>query len=122
MNSVGGCLCDVFFFQAEDGIRDVAVTGVQTCALPIFAAHDVVVAANAVTELARDVAVLLGPAGEAPDLSGGNRRQVEGVFARIEAQRDDAVVGTDAPPELHRLVVAAERDVAEAVAVVGGNR
>src|SRR2546429_3715282 len=28
----------IFFFQAEDGIRDVAVTGVQTCALPIFAA------------------------------------------------------------------------------------
>src|SRR5687768_17724852 len=30
-----GILC-FFFFQAEDGIRDVAVTGVQTCALPIF--------------------------------------------------------------------------------------
>src|SRR5207244_9161770 len=39
------CLCDVcvfssyvrvfFFFQAEDGIRDDLVTGVQTCALPI---------------------------------------------------------------------------------------
>src|SRR5687768_18278213 len=30
-----------FFFQAEDGIRDVAVTGVQTCALPIsdYAVH-----------------------------------------------------------------------------------
>src|SRR5258708_17874911 len=27
---------DVFFFQAEDGIRDDLVTGVQTCALPIF--------------------------------------------------------------------------------------
>src|SRR3989449_11530229 len=27
--------CSCFFFQAEDGIRDVAVTGVQTCALPI---------------------------------------------------------------------------------------
>src|SRR5207249_5656817 len=26
----------VFFFQAEDGIRDRNVTGVQTCALPIF--------------------------------------------------------------------------------------
>src|SRR5437764_10687812 len=26
-----------FFFQAEDGIRDTSVTGVQTCALPIFA-------------------------------------------------------------------------------------
>src|SRR2546429_9895798 len=31
-----------FFFQAEDGIRDVAVTGVQTCALPI---HDLLVPA-----------------------------------------------------------------------------
>src|SRR2546422_2370615 len=28
--------CIFFFFQAEDGIRDVAVTGVQTCALPIY--------------------------------------------------------------------------------------
>src|SRR5206468_8880982 len=27
-----------FFFQAEDGIRDLIVTGVQTCALPIFIA------------------------------------------------------------------------------------
>src|SRR2546421_4879917 len=31
-------ICDVFFFffQAEDGIRDLIVTGVQTCALPIL--------------------------------------------------------------------------------------
>src|SRR5690242_20764981 len=29
--------CLFFFFQAEDGIRDWHVTGVQTCALPIFA-------------------------------------------------------------------------------------
>src|SRR5438067_13487341 len=27
---------DLFFFQAEDGIRDRNVTGVQTCALPIY--------------------------------------------------------------------------------------
>src|SRR5690349_23429020 len=27
----------IFFFQAEDGIRDLYVTGVQTCALPILA-------------------------------------------------------------------------------------
>src|SRR3712207_8959137 len=26
----------LFFFQAEDGIRDIGVTGVQTCALPIW--------------------------------------------------------------------------------------
>src|SRR5439155_13556589 len=29
------CTCNFFFFQAEDGIRDGHVTGVQTCALPI---------------------------------------------------------------------------------------
>src|SRR5215216_2862878 len=28
-----------FFFQAEDGIRDDLVTGVQTCALPIYLRH-----------------------------------------------------------------------------------
>src|SRR5205807_6136280 len=28
-----------FFFQAEDGIRDYKVTGVQTCALPIYCCH-----------------------------------------------------------------------------------
>src|SRR6266481_7249794 len=28
-----------FFFQAEDGIRDGTVTGVQTCALPILGLH-----------------------------------------------------------------------------------
>src|SRR5216683_5841357 len=28
--------CFFFFFQAEDGIRDLIVTGVQTCALPIL--------------------------------------------------------------------------------------
>src|SRR2546427_10992050 len=28
-----------FFFQAEDGIRDLTVTGVQTCALPIYVAE-----------------------------------------------------------------------------------
>src|SRR6266853_4091060 len=30
------CFFFFFFFQAEDGIRDLTVTGVQTCALPIF--------------------------------------------------------------------------------------
>src|SRR5690606_40982778 len=41
---LGGCWarrslqCSVFFFQAEGGIRDFHVTGVQTCALPILRA------------------------------------------------------------------------------------
>src|SRR5690606_40131530 len=62
-----------FFFQAEDGIRDFHVTGVQTCALPIFAgwtfaallvgyvgvlfATNVQTAADNAAETARGVAV-----------------------------------------------------------------
>src|SRR5690606_41206424 len=40
-----------FFFQAEDGIRDFHVTGVQTCALPIY--HQDAAALLRVGELAR---------------------------------------------------------------------
>src|SRR5690606_39808009 len=32
-------IINFFFFQAEDGIRDFHVTGVQTCALPILVLH-----------------------------------------------------------------------------------
>src|SRR2546422_11405823 len=39
-----------FFFQAEDGIRDVAVTGVQTCALPISLGVGSLAAASALQE------------------------------------------------------------------------
>src|SRR5689334_23685998 len=41
MNSDAKALCiiSIFFFQAEDGIRDGTVTGVQTCALPILRAR-----------------------------------------------------------------------------------
>src|SRR2546421_1232569 len=35
MNNQNDSLIVFFFFQAEDGIRDLIVTGVQTCALPI---------------------------------------------------------------------------------------
>src|SRR5690349_23829613 len=38
------CFVFFFFFQAEDGIRDLYVTGVQTCALPIFAEADALTA------------------------------------------------------------------------------
>src|SRR2546430_10347569 len=41
----------VFFFQAEDGIRDLTVTGVQTCALPIYASLPLLAAAIGVNIL-----------------------------------------------------------------------
>src|SRR5438874_4999448 len=47
-----------FFFQAEDGIRDLYVTGVQTCALPIFSGRDVLDRVEAVD---RGVAVAPDP-------------------------------------------------------------
>src|SRR6266567_7769629 len=40
-----------FFFQAEDGIRDLTVTGVQTCALPILTAGDADTATRMLREL-----------------------------------------------------------------------
>src|SRR5688572_33476391 len=39
----------IFFFQAEDGIRDLTVTGVQTCALPI-SEHDAVLGSEVTFE------------------------------------------------------------------------
>src|SRR5699024_8423964 len=41
----------IFFFQAEDGIRDRNVTGVQTCALPIFTVTEMYVKHNRSDEL-----------------------------------------------------------------------
>src|SRR5260370_31622394 len=38
-----------FFFQAEDGIRDSSVTGVQTCALPIYTTIGHITEANSPT-------------------------------------------------------------------------
>src|SRR3989440_7153105 len=39
VDTVEYCRLFFFFFQAEDGIRDLIVTGVQTCALPIYRAR-----------------------------------------------------------------------------------
>src|SRR5206468_7830341 len=64
------CLC--FFFQAEDGIRDLIVTGVQTCALPIScylggvrAPKLALLDAEVATELAiKDLRTILGVKGQ----------------------------------------------------------
>src|SRR5436305_2494654 len=40
-----------FFFQAEDGIRDADVTGVQTCALPIYLVGDAVEGVDVVVQV-----------------------------------------------------------------------
>src|SRR5205823_7644894 len=57
-----GCLFEIaviisfvfFFFQAEDGIRDKLVTGVQTCALPIYICQIVVIFHERMNRLAEN--------------------------------------------------------------------
>src|SRR4030042_2266304 len=56
------CFC-VFFFQAEDGIRDVAVTGVQTCALPIL--YLIIICAFPVFATNGDNLIGIGPSSRA---------------------------------------------------------
>src|SRR2546421_7081674 len=50
-----------FFFQAEDGIRDLIVTGVQTCALPIWITADTLTAFSAMRRLYCLVAPAVSP-------------------------------------------------------------
>src|SRR6185437_4034478 len=56
-----------FFFQAEDGIRDKLVTGVQTCALPILTGR--------LGELTRPVLLLWGDADPISPVSVGRDRK-----------------------------------------------
>src|SRR5438034_9638684 len=80
----------MFFFQAEDGIRGHCVTGVQTCALPIYTFREAVVA---------DTACAMGYWGQAmslfhplwtppigPDLAAGLAASERGL-ARSEERR-----------------------------------
>src|SRR5205085_8205523 len=55
-----------FFFQAEDGIRDLTVTGVQTCALPIFLGGDTYMQ-NTIRAVVRDGRIELPEDVEIPE-------------------------------------------------------
>src|SRR5947209_9312401 len=74
-----------FFFQAEDGIRDIGVTGVQTCALPIYA-DGVAFLGQARAHLGMQPrAVLVGLQ------AGGGDLGLRGLEHRARARRDGAV-------------------------------
>src|SRR2546425_3553706 len=86
-----------FFFQAEDGIRDKLVTGVQTCALPIFDVHRPARAevAQPLLELGRAATVHASPVRFALRSEGDAaarrtaRREPERLGARRALGRDD---------------------------------
>src|SRR3989449_5730559 len=71
-----------FFFQAEDGIRDVAVTGVQTCALPISWR----VMVGLVLGFS-GLVLLVGPGNLFPGSGGGGRVDPLGAIVRSEERR-----------------------------------
>src|SRR2546430_8609831 len=87
-----------FFFQAEDGIRDLTVTGVQTCALPICQLDEDVLQARLSNV---DIGERGGPVAEDVDDGAEHRRRLR---VQVEAQlhgragsryhRGDAAVGT----------------------------
>src|SRR2546430_4008066 len=75
----------VFFFQAEDGIRDLTVTGVQTCALPIYFIDETKVA-----HLRR----LLPPRGNAIEIGAGSGR----LLIRLGRERPYRLFALDYAP------------------------
>src|SRR2546430_10000113 len=77
--NLSASLC-FFFFQAEDGIRDLTVTGVQTCALPI---------SLAVLGLDHDLPRRGAP--RDPDLLGLGR-ETDVLRGRLDPAADGAVV------------------------------
>src|SRR5207302_4674377 len=87
-----------FFFQAEDGIRDFHVTGVQTCALPIY-----VVTREAVYR----VRVLrAGTRVVASGKNGRRRAEIESIEGRAAVEIKGVVTraGKDAPRSEERRV------------------
>src|SRR5256884_5319714 len=66
--------CLFFFFQAEDGIRDVAVTGVQTCALPILLPVTVVARLSEVLSTSIYIKPVCEPLADSAHMTSGSPR------------------------------------------------
>src|SRR5258707_7700744 len=93
-----------FFFQAEDGIRDIGVTGVQTCALPIYRAELRQESPEFIEAHGR-LALVSGTQHGAAARQGGSRRQGnathEAAARRLEYLHGDSAAGCPvAPPQI----------------------
>src|SRR3989475_368516 len=112
-----------FFFQAEDGIRDLTVTGVQTCALPIYfdtlEALDLVTRLDVVVGLHRDTA--FGTVADFLDvfLEAAQRFQLAFEDHHAVAQYADRLVALDHALDDHRTGDGAQLGTAEDVADLG---
>src|SRR2546430_17724563 len=77
-----------FFFQAEDGIRDLTVTGVQTCALPILSLLLAVVDVRDRAAVNRAAEALVR-AGRVPDVLINNAGLASGLAKIHEGDPED---------------------------------
>src|SRR5437763_17089471 len=75
-----------FFFQAEDGIRDTSVTGVQTCALPISRTRPGTPAAARPSPASRPMPTVLAPS-EIGRASCRERVEGPGVGGQVEKKK-----------------------------------
>src|SRR5256885_11404745 len=98
------CVMCFFFFQAEDGIRDYKVTGVQTCALPIFLAAQAALRAKGqagaqrAVGLASQAAQLIAAGMQMFAVDAHQRmlaRVAEDVCVALVAADDDALANED---------------------------
>src|SRR6266404_5024165 len=90
-------MCFFFFFQAEDGIRDKLVTGVQTCALPIAAQ------ASATAKAARDSRDANGNDSYAGRIEISQSVQRPATVSEIREVQLQVGVGTQRPSQTSRI-------------------
>src|SRR5262249_57959645 len=96
------------FFQAEDGIRDWSVTGVQTCALPIAHRSQDVRAGDAVSGARLPVGSRIGPAFDGEAASGAaaaERNMRDGAHRHDAGDSADALVEVVAEARMSRRPV-----------------
>src|SRR5205085_6325647 len=76
-----------FFFQAEDGIRDLTVTGVQTCALPILPAAQTVDNVTVLNGVYSDAQALRGEADYTSHCAGCHADDLSGYQSILKGNR-----------------------------------
>src|SRR5690554_7095986 len=82
-----------FFFQAEDGIRDADVTGVQTCALPIFCTTAATLFAKGFCQPADENDGEEGPAGVESGTGLGDGEGAEDISKDVGDDEDLSEIG-----------------------------
>src|SRR3712207_3731776 len=98
----------LFFFQAEDGIRDIGVTGVQTCALPILELQGkVALVTGAGSGIGAASALLLARAGARVGALGHTEDELQATVRRIRDGGGEAMpllADVASPEEMGRAV------------------